>query len=227
MILFLKPVSETISRVTAVYQDHELSPELQNLGHFVHGVPVAPEVDDDQTAVLFMDTTNGSLFYQVENVETTVDAVSSLKQQLAETQGKLAIAENKLKTAVDVYDEAKIETITLDELKVLKIAALKQLCDEATESGFVSPSLGYRFGFSPKNQDDIRSQVLLFLANPAKVDCQWNTEDAGIVVLTRDQFLNLLPEGEAHTRANIGKLWGLVGQVGAATSKEEVQNVSW
>lgn len=217
MYIFYEPVSDTVGKVRAVYNDANLSAELQAQGIHVDAVP-EPAPPKGMIPVMYINLTDNTVYYDYE--EHAHESVDDLKRRLAD-------AESKLKSADDRYKELDLNTASLVDVQAAKIAQLKELCDQAIQTSFVSTSLGYTFGFSKDDQDNLSKQALIFLGDATKTSCEWKTLDAGIITLTKDQFMNLLPEGEAHTRENVNKLWELIPQVQAATTNQEVDAIVW
>jgi len=212
MYVFYKKIDDNTGKVEAVYQASELTAEQKELGIEVASVPAT-----GSKQALYINLTTHELTVGADIQEDTI----------ADLKHRLNAAENKIQNGHEAYEKLDVNTVSLAELKAGKSAQLKHFCDLGIASGFRSSSTGYLMGFTESDQKNITNQVIVFLANPNAVDCQWKTEDQGVKLLTKAQFMNLLPEGEGHMRANVGKLWMLNSQVNAATTKEAVTAINW
>ncbi|RNB72189.1 DUF4376 domain-containing protein [Brevibacillus panacihumi] len=118
-------------------------------------------------------------------------------------------------------------TAPLEQVKVAKIDFLNQECFNAIYAGFASTSTGHTFRFNEEDQANFNQQSTLFLLKPDLAETQWKTEDAGIVTLTRDQFIEVVFEAGQHKQQQIEKYWTLKAQVEAAETKEEIDAINW
>ncbi|WP_431809871.1 DUF4376 domain-containing protein [Brevibacillus agri] len=118
-------------------------------------------------------------------------------------------------------------TAPLEEVKKAKIDFLNNECFKAIYASFTSASTGHTFRFNEEDQANFNQQCTLFLLKPDLADVQWKTEDAGIVTLTREQFIEVVFEAGQHKQQQIGKYWTLKAQIEAATTKEEVDSITW
>jgi hypothetical protein len=217
--IFYETLTDTLGRIESVVKDEVATPEQKEKGLYIEDFPVIEE-KPGYTMTLYINLTALDIYPEYESIHGPGESIVLLKTRLME-------AESKLQTAEERYLQADIRNINLEDLKKLKIEELKEKSNKAIETEFVSPSLGYTFGFKAHDQNNIANQALLFLANPLEESCDWKTEDAGIQTFTRDEFLLILPEGKEHTRKNIDKYWMLVERVMFATNKDEVQGVQW
>jgi hypothetical protein len=137
--------------------------------------------------------------------------------------------EQRVKTPLEIYNETDKTQITLDELKQLRINLLKEECSQAIYNGFLSESTGYYFGFNQLDQINFTQQMLLIVAdtNNEITTIQWKTKNAGVVTLTKEQFLQVAEEAKQHKLTQQQKYWNLEQQILAATTKEEIENITW
>lgn len=219
MYLFYTETEADKGRVDAIYQDHEVPEELKAKGYKHDGVLPDPLAGSEENAVLYLNPKTGALWYEGK-VSGEMNEVAELRQRLHE-------AEARLMNPGEHYKALDKVRASLAEVKEAKRAQLVYMSEEDTANGFVSESLGYHFGFEPKDQDNMTKQTILFIANPQAESCTWRTKDAGIVTLTKEQFMGVVQEGERHTRMNINRLWTLEQDVDAAQTKEDVDKIVW
>ncbi|KZE55707.1 hypothetical protein AV540_26220 [Brevibacillus parabrevis] len=108
---------------------------------------------------------------------------------------------------------------SLEQVKQDKIDFLNRECFEAIYAGFTSDSTGHQFRFNEEDQANFNQQSTLFLLKPDLAETQWKTEDAGIVSLTREQFIEVVLEAGQHKHQQIARYWGLKAQVESAKKK--------
>lgn len=218
MYLFYTLRDEASGRVDAIYQDHEVS-EAEKVKGFHYEGELPEPIEGEGEAVLYVNPATGHLWYEGE--------VSSSGNDIAELTRRLREAENRLKNPDERYKGMSLEGASLEQLKEAKVAQLKYLSEKEMAAGFKSPSLGYTFGFEEIDQKNISNQVVTFIADPNKTGCTWKTLDVGVVELTKAEFLGIVPEAEAHTRAKIGRQWQLSQDVLAAPTKAAVHAINW
>lgn len=115
----------------------------------------------------------------------------------------------------------------LEQVKTAKIDFLNGECSRAIYAGFNSTATGHTFRFNEEDQANFNQQSTLLLLKPDIAEVQWKTEDAGIVTLTREQFIEVVFEAGQHKQQQITKYWQLKSQIEAATTKEEVDSINW
>jgi hypothetical protein len=118
-------------------------------------------------------------------------------------------------------------TAPLEQVKQAKINFLNQECFEAIYAGFTSVTTGHTFRFNEEDQANFNQQSTLFLLKPDLAETHWKTEDAGIVTLSRAEFIEVVLEAGQHKQQQIGKYWTLKAQIEAATTKEEIDAINW
>jgi hypothetical protein len=118
-------------------------------------------------------------------------------------------------------------TAPLEEVKQAKIDFLNTECFKAIYAGFTSATTSHIFRFSEEDQANFNQQSTLLLLKPEIPEVQWRTEDAGIVTLTREQFIEVVFEAGQHKQQQIGKYWLLKAEVEAAETKEKVDAIIW
>jgi hypothetical protein len=126
---------------------------------------------------------------------------------------------------------------TEDELSVWWIFALQEtkinemndVCNKSILEGFNSSCLGvehqYQFGYD--DQINLSGQLNLFNADETTTECNWKTIDAGVLVHTKAQFIQLFKDGLAFKAGQIGKYWTLKAQILSAKTEDEINAIVW
>jgi hypothetical protein len=127
----------------------------------------------------------------------------------------------------------KINWNMIDSLQVQKdnkLNELNKVCNQSISKGFYSSVLGeehfYRFNLE-EDQINFNQQATMLLLNASVTSVYWKTEDAGILLHSREQFLQLLDDASNHKQNNIDYYWQLKNQVLNATTIEEVNSIVW
>lgn len=198
-------------------EPQKLTDEQKKDGYLYEGVLPQPKNIAGKVPVMKYDKLTEEITYEYVDRPLTLD----------EKVDKLKTTTEKVKTATERYNELNLETASIFDVKGLKSLVLKEICNKKIESGFISPSIGHKFGFKAHDQSNIQQQLLVFLSNPNETETEWKTEDAGIVKLTKEQFLNLVPEGKEHVRRHVDYLWSLIPLVQLAETNEDVDAIVW
>jgi hypothetical protein len=103
------------------------------------------------------------------------------------------------------YDKGIVQAEGLANLKAIKIASLKRLCELAIEEGFTSKINGHHYRTNRDDQINFIGQKDELTSDPSIIDVPWKTEDAGYVVHTREEWLKIHSEGLAHKKAQLFK----------------------
>lgn len=124
-------------------------------------------------------------------------------------------------------ESVEYETI-LDHYKKDKIDELNEACEATILAGFYCEANGHYYGFSAYDQMNFTQQYLLLVSNPELTGpIRWKTEDAGVIVHSREEFIAVCKTAERHKRGNIEKYWELKAQIENARTFEEVNAVHW
>jgi hypothetical protein len=118
-----------------------------------------------------------------------------------------------------------INTLTLNEYKKNKLAELEDAYKEALQRDF--ESLGYTFSYVEEAQKNFTKVTALFALKPDKTDTPWNTNSHGIILLTKEQYLQVVEDAENQEWYNLGKLWSYKHKIEIAQSYEEVDKIIW
>lgn len=121
----------------------------------------------------------------------------------------------------------KDKSILLDEARTRKIEELKIKCSEAIYNGFTSVSTGYEFGFNERDQDNFYQQLLLIVAGTDTSDIQVKTKNNGVVLLTIDQFKQVVFESQEHKVFNQNKFWDLEQMVLLSEDIEDIKRIEY
>jgi len=132
----------------------------------------------------------------------------------------------RIKTPTEIYEENKNkDNISLVDLKQLRISKLKEECTIAIEEGFEVD--GAFFGFNTTHdQSNFTQQLLLIVAGHTE-PIQWKTKNKGVIVLSVEEFGSVIKEAEQHKRREQAKYWELEQAIIVATTKEEVDSITW
>lgn len=108
-----------------------------------------------------------------------------------------------------------------------KCVQLSQECEATIKDGFYSGD-DY-FAFQDKDQANFNQQLSLMIVDDTIDEVLWKTENNGIKLFTRQQFINICKEGERHKRFHIGRFWQIKEYVLTHPFKsiEEVQAVTY
>ncbi|MDT3416186.1 hypothetical protein QO009_002054 [Brevibacillus aydinogluensis] len=194
---------------------------------------------DKLTGNVLVDTGERAGFVRETTQEEDFQTYAALAERIPETVGclQLEYGQDSDKFAKYLYRvDPNTQTIiwdlteptaSLEQVKAAKIDFLNTECTKAIYAGFTSASTGHFFNFDEEAQANFNQQSTLLLLKPDIAEVQWKTEDAGIITLTREQFINVVFEAGQHKQQQINKYWDLKARVQAATTKEEVDAINW
>lgn len=169
---------------------------------------------------------NGKIAIRYVNPQTKeqtfeyIDPPLTIKDQLIQLQ-------DAQKTPDDKYKELDLTTAALADVQNAKVAQLKYLCEEAIYAGFTSASTGHVFGLDLKDQANFEQQRSDFIDDATATSVDWGTKDAGVVTLTKDEFMTVRQEGKQFKWDNINRVRDLIGQVMASTTNDAVDAIKW
>jgi hypothetical protein len=194
---------------------------------------------DKLTGNVLVDTGERAGFVRETTIEEDFQTYAALAERVPETVGclQLEYGQDSDKFARYLYRvDPNTQTIiwditeptaTLEQVKAAKIDFLNTECAKAIYAGFTSASTGHFFIFDEEAQANFNQQSTLLLLKPDIVEVQWKTENAGVITLTREQFIQVVEEAAQHKQTQIARYWQLKEQVLAATTKEEVDAINW
>jgi hypothetical protein len=126
------------------------------------------------------------------------------------------------------YPQPTIEELAnaqLTYLKRVKKEDINARCQQTILGGFTA-SNGHSYAFDFKDQDNFTQQMLFLVHDPTITEIPWNTNE-GVVVHTRDEFLQVCQDANAHKTGNFKKYWTLLAQLESATTEDEINAIGW
>lgn len=117
-------------------------------------------------------------------------------------------------------------------LKIAKDAKKEELnmkCDLTIMSGFTSSALGVEHTYQSLIVDEIwlNATINRFLIDPNFTTVNYKTIDSGYLQHTKEQFNQVFIDGHSFGDSQITKLNSLKAQVDTATTKEELDAITW
>ncbi|MGG4440495.1 DUF4376 domain-containing protein [Brevibacillus fortis] len=194
---------------------------------------------DKLTGSVLVDSGERAGFVRETTQEEDFQAYAALAERVPATVGCLQLEYGQDSDKFSQYQyriDPKSQTIiwdltpptaSIDQVKAAKIDLLNNECFKAIHAGFISTATKHSFRFNEEDQANFSQQSTLFLLKPELTETQWKTENAGIVTLTRAQFIDVVFEAGQHKQQQIEKYWTLKGNVESATTKEEVDRINW
>lgn len=132
---------------------------------------------------------------------------------------------NRIKTSSETYEERKNDdSLSLDELKTLRILKLKEECSNSIYKGFTSGV--NTFGFNETDQVNFTQQLLVVVSGQSS-DIQWKSKNNGVVTLSVNEFKQVIVDAEFHKRVQQQKYWSIEKDILDATDKESVKSIVW
>lgn len=118
-------------------------------------------------------------------------------------------------------------TELIEPVRQRKVMELSDECNANIEAGFIFE--GNEYQFNMKDQSNFNQQLSLILLDETLTSLYWKTENNGIQLLTREQFINTCKAGEFHKRTNIGHYWELKEyiQTQPFSSVEEIEAIDF
>lgn len=181
----------------------------------------------------YIDETNPNYsFYPIFNSKTKEFEYKRFKIELTEEQENRLLMEKvklNLVSNREKLDNVNFETITLEEIKILKVESLKEECTSAIHDGFTSKTLGKSFGFNEHDQSNFTQQLLLVVASNGNYTqpIKWKALNGEVITMNATEFIQLVNEAEFHKRTNQNKYWTLEAEVKNAKTLEEVVDIVW
>ena len=108
-----------------------------------------------------------------------------------------------------------------------KVEQLNMLCEQSILAGFHSETTGHFYAFGERDQLNFTQQMILMMNRPDIQEVLWKAEDAGPIQHSREEFLAVVAEAEAHKRSKMQRYWELKAQVQAAKTNEEIDAITW
>lgn len=126
---------------------------------------------------------------------------------------------------VEGMDQAELLPIKKEAKKI----ELNANCDNTIMAGFSSNALGVAHTYSSLALDEIWFNATLhrFNIDPNFTSVNYKTLDAGYLVHTKEQFMQVFIDGHSFGDSQITKLNNLKTQVDSAQTVDEVESIVW
>jgi hypothetical protein len=128
---------------------------------------------------------------------------------------------------IPIPSDEELMAAELAALKEKKIYELNRKCNAEILRGFTSASTGHRFSFGQEDQANLTQQMLLLLNDPNLSSVEWKTEDSGVQTFTREQFLSIVKEAEAHKRSLMAQYWKKKANVLESSDRDTIKAMEW
>lgn len=118
---------------------------------------------------------------------------------------------------------------TLEQVKEQKILELNTACNQEILNGFPSSCTGieHQYKFDMEYQGNFAQQGVMLSLDATLETVPWPTSDAGMIVHTREQFIQLCKDAQAWKATNLYRYFGLKAQVEACETIEAVEAFVW
>lgn len=118
--------------------------------------------------------------------------------------------------------------LDINFLKQQKIDELRNLCNTTILSGFYSSASGENLLFGSDETDQLNLLGQMAALSVSVEPIVWKVKGIlQFVQLSKEQFTQLYLDGKTHKETNMLKYFGLVSQVNAAQTIEEIENIVW
>lgn len=166
---------------------------------------------------------------------TNVESFKFIKDGVEfEIDGKKGVLMGSAKIAV-VPSEQDISNLSDEELlidamifnKNYIIERLSEECETTIKQGFYSQRMNCYFGFSDKDQLNFNQQLSLVIMdiNNEVTEIAWKSEDKGVLLLSKEDFLAVCKEGEKHKRFHISMFWKIKNKITEMNNIEDILQV--
>lgn len=133
-------------------------------------------------------------------------------------------------TGEKIIEEIPDIPVDVEFLRQEKLKEIDVANQEYIQKGFYSSALGvshfYRFN-KEEDQLNFNQQISILILNHAIDTVYWKTEDAGVLLHNRNQFIQVINDATAHKQNSISYYWQLKSQVLNATTKEELSSIEY
>lgn len=124
----------------------------------------------------------------------------------------------------------ELNTAWFNHLKASKIEDLETSCQGTIYGGFSANTTGHFYTMDAQDQANMTQKMLLIVHDTGNTITSFNvkTKDAGVVMHTRGDFLNVCLEAGNFKESNMERCWGLVNQVMySANVASDLDNINW
>jgi len=143
--------------------------------------------------------------------------------------GKFSIP--KRNESNDGWIEGKIIDleIELQNAKDSKILELNFLCNQVILGGYNSNCTGenHRYKFDEEYQRNFGLTIGAVSISPEILEIPWPTVDFGILVHSRENFIQLYLDGKAFMESNLYRYFGMKAQVLECTEISQIEAFVW
>jgi hypothetical protein len=125
--------------------------------------------------------------------------------------------------------DAELQTAWIGYLKEQKKIELDAKCQETILSGFTS-SNGHSYSFDVYDQANFTGKLAQISADTTILTVNTKTKDAGVIQVTRDEYIQICNEASNHKESNLGKLWSLeadVDNLPADATEDQINAIVW
>jgi len=119
--------------------------------------------------------------------------------------------------------------VELQNAKENKILELNFLCNQVILGGYNSNCTGenHRYKFDEEYQRNFGLAIGAVSVSPDIENIPWPTVDSGILVHSRENFIQLYLDGKAFMEGNLYRYFGMKTQVLACTEISQVNEFVW
>ncbi len=119
--------------------------------------------------------------------------------------------------------------VELQLAKDAKILELNTLCNQLILGGFISDATGteHQYKFDMEYQGNFSQQGVMLSLDPTAAAVPWPTRDAGVLVHTREQFIQLCKDAQEWKATNTYRYFDLKAQIQAAGTIDLVNLFTW
>jgi hypothetical protein len=136
--------------------------------------------------------------------------------------GHVILADTSTVKVGDTVSDAE----QLECLRKIKITELSDRCRKEIFKSFTSLG-GYTFSYDDHNQRNITSQALRLLSDSSAVPSTVKSSNDTILKPTRDEFMQLFKDSEAHKHMQLDKYNDLKVKALKATTPGELEIIKW
>ncbi len=127
------------------------------------------------------------------------------------------------------YVSANFDQLFMSNLlscKQDKIQQIKNTCNNTIYAGFKATN-GHTYKFDLNYQNNFNQTMLMLNSDPTMTQVKFNTQDAGMIDHTKDDFLQVCKDAAAFKQEMLYKYFELQGQVLAAQDYLSVDEINW
>lgn len=164
----------------------------------------------------------------LEKGKFLIPANSTIIPVLDKVPGKKRVFSNNAWSYVDIAEE--FIPLTIEQIKTNRIAEFNGICNSKICEGFYSTATGvehfYRFNLEI-DQHNFEQQTLMLLRHSEIDTIEWKTEDADVVIHTRQQYFEVVDDAASNKKSLVERYRVLKEQIINAQTIEDVENINW